>query len=61
MGYSFIIWESELCVTVAEADIETIRCIMDNSRWEMCIRLKKAREALTELELRVLRLIEALP
>lgn len=48
-------------MTVAEADIETIRCIMDNSKWEMCIRLKKARDALAELELRVLRLIEALP
>ncbi|WP_187146745.1 hypothetical protein [Pyrobaculum neutrophilum] len=47
-------------MAVAEADVETIRCILGLSRWDLCLRLKNLRRDLEELEARLERLAESL-
>ncbi|GEM_PF-855604 len=46
---------------VAKIDIETLRCIAGESRWELCIRLKNARRELAELKARVEKLLQRAP
>ncbi|WP_158307122.1 hypothetical protein [Pyrobaculum ferrireducens] len=48
-------------MSLATADVETLRCITGESKWELCLRLKKAREAVAELEARIEKLLEVAP
>jgi len=48
-------------VSLAAADLETLKCIAGESHWEPCIRLKEAREAVEELEKRIEKLLEVVP
>ncbi|HII46586.1 hypothetical protein [Pyrobaculum aerophilum] len=48
-------------MAVARADIETLKCIRGESNWDFCLRLKKAKEALAELETKIEKLLEKLP
>lgn len=48
-------------MVVAVVDIETLKCIRGETNWDLCLKLKKAREDLAELEARIEKLLEALP
>jgi hypothetical protein len=48
-------------VSVAEIDVETLRCIFGEPSWELCKRLKNARREVAELEARIEKLLQAAP